>query len=252
VGYQVCKNRNRPNNSQAGGSQYIDEAPNEYGETAMNVLYVGLARTIWLFDFSLLNPTGMSLRGVMEELGKRYQFAKAPKNELDLDDQRSLSFKSGTFVGQRKVPLIVGLNIYADGVVADTMSSTDEATEFLEDFSKWLKDTYGLIVPKERRVNYLSQIDFQSDVSLINLNPRLEPFAATLETLAQGKGGHFEVGSVQFWTEDIGKPGSLAPVKIERKLSAPFSANHYFSQTPLQTKAHLEVLSEFEAILKAR
>ena len=218
----------------------------------MNVLYVGLARTIWLFELALLNPTGMSLKGVIEEIGKRYRFAQAPKNELDFDEQRSLSFKAGTFTGARKVPIMVGLNIYSDGWAADTMSSTDEATEFLNDLMKWLNDTYGLAVPKERRVNYLSQIDFQSEMSLINLNRRLEAFAENLENLAKSAGKHYEVGSIQLWTEDIGKPGSSAPVKIERKISAPFSANHYFSQAPLPTKAHMELLNEFEAILKQR
>lgn len=218
----------------------------------MNILYIGLARTIWLFDLALLNPTGMSLKGVIEEIAKRYQFAKAPKNELDFDDQRSLSFKGGTFSGQRKVPIVVSLNIYFDGLVADTMSSTDETIEFLNDLAKWLNDTYGLAVPKERRVNYLSQIDFRSDVSLINLNRRLEAFAANLENFAKDKERRYEVGSIQLWTEDVGKPGSMAPVKIERKISAPFSTNHYFSQAPLPTAAHTELLNEFEVILKQR
>jgi hypothetical protein len=218
----------------------------------MNVLYVGLARTIWLFDVALLNPTGMRLKGVLEEIAKRYQFAKAPKDELDFDDQRSLSFKSGTFVGERKVPLLVNLNIYSDGWIADTMSSTDESTEFLNDLAKWLNDTYGLAVPKERKVNYLSYVDFHSEVSLTNLNRRLEAFTANLENFVKSAGRHYDVGSIQFWTEDIGKPGSLAPVRIERKISAPFSANHYYSQAPLPTEAHVDLLNEFEAILKQR
>jgi hypothetical protein len=218
----------------------------------MNVLFVGLARTIWLFELARLNPTGMSLKAVIEEIGKRYRFAKAPANELDLDEQRSLAFKAGTFTGARKVSIIVGLNIYNDGLAADTVSSTDESTEFLLDLAKWLNDTYGLAVPKERRVIYLSQIDFQSEVSLINLNRRLEAFAENLQNLAKSADKPYEVGSIQFWTEDIGKPGSASPVKIERKVSAPFSANHYFSQAPLPTKAHMELLNEFEAILKQR
>jgi hypothetical protein len=217
----------------------------------MNVLYIGLARTIWLFDFASLNPTGMSLKGVIEEIGKRYQFAKAPKNELDFDDQRNLSFKSGTFVGRRKVPILVSLGVFNDGLVADTTSSTDEATEFLNDLAKWLNDTYGLAVPKEYKVTYVSQIDFQSEVTLTNLNRRLEALAENLEAFSHNK-ARYEVGSIQLWTEDIGKSGSTAPVKIERKISAPFSANHYFSQAPLPTEAHMELLAEFEAILKQR
>ena len=218
----------------------------------MNVLFVDLARTIWLFELARMNPTGMSLKGVIEEIGKRYRFAKAPTNELDFDEQRSLAFKAGTFTGARKVPVIVGLNIYNDGLVGDTVASTDESTEFLLDLAKWLDSTYGLAIPKERKVNFLSQIDFQSDVSLINLNRRLEPFTANLENIAKSSDKHYEVGAIQFWTEDAGKPGSAATVRIERKISAPFSANHYFSQAPLATTAHVELLNEFEAILKQR
>jgi hypothetical protein len=217
----------------------------------MNVLYVGLARTIWLFDFASINPIGMSLRGVLEQLAQRYQFVKAPKNELDLDDRRSLAFKGGTFIGRRKVPIMVGLDIYSDGVVADTTSSTDESTEFLDDLAKWLSDAHGLTVPKEHRVGYVSQVDFHSDVPLINLNRRLEAFVDNLENLTERR-LPYEVGSIQFWTEDIGKPGTAAPVKIERKISAPFSANHYFSNAPLPTTTHIELLNEFEAILKQR
>jgi hypothetical protein len=217
----------------------------------MNILYVGLARTIWLFDFALLNPTGMSLRGVIEEIGKRYQFAKTPKNEFDFDEQRSLSFKSGTFVGQRKIPLLVGLNIYSDGVVADTMSSTDESTELLNDLAKWLKDTYGLVVPSERIVNYLSQIDFRMEVPLVNLNPRLNSLLKLIEGRVSTK-IPLDVASIQFWTEDFGKPSTPAAIRIERKISASFSANHYFSQAPLTTKDHIALLNEFEALLRGK
>jgi hypothetical protein len=218
----------------------------------MNVLFVGLARTLWLFELARLNPKGMSLRGVFEEIGKRYHFAKAPQNELDYDEQRSLAFKAGTFTGARKVPVIVGLNIYNDGFVADTVSSTDESAEFLIDLTLWLNNTYGLTVPKEHRVNFLSQLDFQSDVSLINLNRRLNAFAENLQAAAKDKERLYEVGSIQFWADDTGKPGSASPVKIERKILTPFSANHYFSQAPLSTQAHIDLLNEFEQILKQR
>lgn len=216
----------------------------------MNVLYVGLARTIWLFDIASINPTGMSLRGVLEEIGKRYQFAKTPKNEFDYDDQRSLAFKSGTFVGQRKVALFVNLGIYSDGFVADTMSSTDESTEFLDDLAKWLSDTYGLTVPKERRVLYLNQIDFRMETPL-GLSPRLSPFSKLVEGRLKLQ-SPLEVGSIQFWAEDFNKPGAPAPVKVERKIGAPFSSDHYFSQAPVQTKDHIALLNEFEALLKEK
>jgi hypothetical protein len=214
----------------------------------MKILYVGLARTIWLFNFALVNPTGINLRGVFDALGKRYQFGKTPKNEIDFDDQNSLSFKSGTFVGQRKVPLLIDLNIYNDGIVVDARSSTDESTEFLNDVANWLQDTYGLAIPKERRVAYLSQIDFQWDVSLGNLNPGLAALAGQANEHSVPK-SEFEVASIQFWTEGFSRPNAPAPLKIERKIPAPFSSNHYFSQAPMETKDHIAFLNAFEALL---
>ncbi len=214
----------------------------------MNVLYVGMARTIWLFDLSLLNPTGISLRGAVEEIAKRYQFAKAPKNELDLDDQRSLSFKAGTFIGARRVPIMVGLNIYNDGWAADTLSSTDESTEFLNDLATWLSEAHKLNVPKQRTVAYLSQIDFQSEEPLSSLNTRLKSFVEVVQGHVDSK-SQLDVAAIQFWTEDFGKPGTPAAIRIERKISAPFSANHYFSQAPMSTKDHIELLITFEAML---
>lgn len=214
----------------------------------MKILYVGLARVIWLFEFPLLNPTGMNLRGVWEALGKRYQFAKTPKDELDFDEQRGLSFKSGTFMGQRKVPLLVQFYVYSDGIVADTTSDTDETTEFLNDLAKWLSDTYGLVVPKDRKENYLSQIDFQMTAPLVALNPRLGQFVKRAEghinTMSQ-----LELASIQLWTEDFGRPGTPGPFKVERKIPAPFASDHYFSQAPVTTKNHVALLNEFEALL---
>jgi hypothetical protein len=185
------------------------------GDT-MNILFVGLARTIWLFEFRLLNPTGMSLTGVIEELAKRYQFATAPRNELDFDEQRSLSFKAGTFLGARGVPVLVGLNIYADGIVADTMSTTDESAEFLHDLSKWLDQSYGLVVPKQRTEDFLSQIDFKWDHSLEEINPRLEMFTKGIQSRMQSPGTpahHFEVAAIHFWVEDFEKPATPLPSK---------------------------------------
>ncbi len=65
-----------------------------------------------------------------------------------------------------------------------------------------------------------------------------------------GSKSPLDVTAIQFWTEDFGKPGAPAAFSIERKISAPFSANHYFSQAPLQTTDHINSLKEFEERLK--
>jgi hypothetical protein len=208
----------------------------------MKVLYVSSARTIWLFDFSAINPTGLSLRGILVGIAARYQFAKAPKDELDISENH-LAFRSGVFTGKRGVPILIQLSIYNDGFVSDCMSSTDESAEFLADLSTWLRGQ-GLTVPQPNAVNNFSQIDFHSDMSLAAF-PR---FTKSLEQFDKRR--KYEVGSIQFWTEEFGKVATPAAIKIERKIGTQFSSHHYFSQAALPTATHLQVIEEFEKEIK--
>ncbi|HET9367660.1 MAG TPA: hypothetical protein VFO22_06280 [Candidatus Udaeobacter sp.] len=60
----------------------------------------------------------------------------------------------------------------------------------------------------------------------------------------------YEFAGVGFWAEDAAKPGARALIKFERKFNAPFSANHYFAQAPLETKSHFELLNQLEVIMR--
>lgn len=220
----------------------------------MKILFVGLARSIWLFDISMFNPKGLSFQPALAEIGKRYQFAKVPASIVDFDERKGLPFKAGTFINSKGTPVMVSFTIYGDGFVAETFSSTDDATEFLVDVTSWLSASFGFVVPTKIKKAWVSQIDFESDAPLINLNPKLEKIIVFLQSRVKrpdGKSENFGVGGLHFWTEDFNKPGAPTAVKFERKLDAPFSDNHYFSQAPLPTNDHKDLLAEMEQLLKS-
>jgi hypothetical protein len=218
----------------------------------MKVLYVGLARSLWLFDFNLMNPHGLSFQPVIDRLNEKYKFGKAPKNPLDLDDQKALSFKSGLFMSKNNIPVTVSLSIYSDGFVVDTTSSTDVSTEFLIEVTNLIANEYGLKIPTKIRKVYVSQLDLECDKQLIRLNPGLEGLSKFIDshvkTVDENR-RHFDCSGLSFWTEDTGKVSSPAAFKFERKISAPFWTNHYFSQAPLETHLHLEALEMLERLL---
>jgi hypothetical protein len=218
----------------------------------MKILFVGLARAIWLFELGELNPTGKSLQPVIEGIGRKYQFAKIPQNITDLGDPKGLTFTAGTFINSKGVPILVTLKIFNDGFVVDTMSSTDDSTAFLVDLNAWLKQEFEIQIPSHARKAFLSQIDFHCEASMSHLDPSLDQFAKRIESLvkpADGRVRHFELSALNFWTEDVNVPGAPPIVKFERKISAPFSANHYFSQAPIETDDHKQLLIEFELLL---
>jgi hypothetical protein len=220
----------------------------------MKILFVALARSIWLFNINLLNPKGLSLQPVLERISQTYKFASSPKNILDRDERNALVFKSGTFVNSKGTPVVIGFSLYTDGFVADTTSTTNDADEFLTQLMGWITRDFGLVPPPEIRKAYVSQIDVECVTPLVQLNPKLKKFLESLDARVKGVDGKsrtYDVAGLSFWTEDINKPGAPPVVKFERKWNAPFSANHYFSQSALQTSEHMAVMNELEEILKA-
>jgi hypothetical protein len=220
----------------------------------MKVLYTGLARAIWSFDLNLLNPRGLSLQPVIDMLNEKYKFGKSPKHPTDVDEQqKALTFKSGLFINAKGVPISVNLNIYNDGFVADTTASTAISTEFLIEVADWMTSEFGLKIPSKVRKAFVSQLDVECGQDLLQLNRGLEKLGefidAHVKALDEGP-RHFDCTGLSFWSEDMGKVSAPSLFKFERKISAPFSANHYFSQAPLETHHHLELLDMLETLLR--
>jgi len=222
----------------------------------MKIKFVILARTVWLFDLNLLNPQGRSIQGVLEKLGPQYRFATSPRNPLDLDENKSLAFKLGTFTNSKAVSVGVSFNIYNNGVSAETSSSTDDCTEFLLDVRSRLKSEFGLVIPDEEvKTAYVSQLMVESDASLSALNPQIPKFIRLIESRVKrvdGTPSRFDVGAFNLWTEDVNQLMAPAMFRFERKHGTPFSSNDYFSQAPLQTQEHIDVLDALGQILSGK
>ncbi|MGH9736752.1 MAG: hypothetical protein ACRD8A_19445, partial [Candidatus Acidiferrales bacterium] len=211
----------------------------------------GMARSIWLFEYTRLNPKGLYLQPMIEALTARYTFAKAPQNLLDLTDN-ALAFKSGKFVNSKGVAVLVKFSIYDDGIIGETVASTDDSTEFLNDVASWAKEEFGLQVPSNARKAYASQIVFECDAPLLALSPKIAQLLRSVQARYQpldGKPREFDFTGLSFWTEDVTKPLAPSMVKIERKIGPSFAQNMYFSQAPFETRSHIELLMELEALL---
>jgi hypothetical protein len=221
----------------------------------MKLISVVLARSVLLFDLGEFNPKGLNLWPVCEWLIERYRFSAYPKNLLDLNPEKALAFKAGSFNNSKGENILVSLAIYNNGIVADASSSTDDSDEFLRQVAAGIEKDFGLIVPPNAGRSYVSQLEVGApEFSLSAFNPDLASFAdslsATVATV-DGKPRKFDFGALQFWTEDVNPATSPAYFRFERKLGLPFSSNHYFSQAALETQDHLEFLGALvEQILK--
>jgi hypothetical protein len=221
----------------------------------MKLLFVGLAKVLWLFDLNSSNPKGISLSLIFEKLTARYGFGKFPQHPADLNEQKAWAFQFGTFVNSKNDPINVAFSIYNNGFMAETMSTTVDAAEFLRDVAAWLSNEFGMVIPPEDKVQKIciSQLEVEFPGSLMTLNPKLEKFASELSArikFVDNKPRTFDFSSLNFWTEDTSDLMAPGLFRFERRWGKPFSSNQYFSQAALETHDHIKLLEELENILK--
>ncbi|MGH9790430.1 MAG: hypothetical protein ACRD5W_04400 [Candidatus Acidiferrales bacterium] len=210
----------------------------------MELLNVVTARSAWLFDIAELNPRGRDMTALIYWMREKYSFQQAPKSGTDVDDTRALAFKLGTF---RQVH-VADLKIYNDGVIATTISSTDDTDSFLEDALRSAATDFGLAYRPQTvaRKLYQSELNVRSD-KMLNLNPKLPEFAAKISKVYPSGNVQFDFAGVGFWPDLIFTPLANMPFVFERKNNTLPQDRKYFSKAPLETKKHLALLEEFEA-----
>jgi len=219
----------------------------------VKLIYVERAMVTWLFDTRLINPKGLDIQQLIDGLKNRFRFAKFPAHSHDLHDN-ALVFEAGSFVNSANTAIGANLKTFSDGIVAETQSNTDDTLEFMRQLGQAILED-GFALPSEgmEQLGFVSQLRVESETPLLPINPKLASLARFLEihlSSLDGKTRAFEVGGIQLLTEDASKPKAPIPFRFERKYGVPFSQNEYFTQAPLQTNEHLELLEELEKILK--
>jgi hypothetical protein len=220
----------------------------------MKLLYVQMAKVIYLFDTRLINPAGLAIRDLLAAIKDRYGFAKAPIHEHDRTEKGALAFEGGVFF-YNDVSLSVTLTIFSDGLVAETTSDTDNTRAFLEDLRELvIASGYSLPEPSSIREGLVSSVVVETETPLTLLNPKLEVLVKIIEAKTKtldGKFRDYELAEISIATEDSNKALAPASFKFERRIDQPFDLNRYFSQAPLGTKDHMDLLEVFETILKS-
>jgi len=218
----------------------------------MKLLYVEIARAIWLFDTRLVNPKGLDLKPFFEILKERFGFSVMPAHPRDFKDN-ALVFDAGSFTNLAGQSIAVTLKTYVDGIIAETASNTNDTIEFFDQLTTAISDS-GYEIPKEDlgELGFVSQMRVQFDAPLISINPKLERANRFIEShmnSLDGEQRRFEMTGIEFFSEDISKPKAPIAFKLERKYGAPFAANEYFTRAPLQTDYHIKLLEDLESII---
>lgn len=218
----------------------------------MEILTVRLARFIVFFPTDELNPGGRRLLdNFLPAFIERYDFRKYPEKPGEFDEEKGITFELGQWEGN----VINQFVLYTNGILVDTMSSTDIAEAMLIDAMTWAAESFGLRYRPDmlNRKVYVSEVLFRSEVTLDALNPalrglceRLSDYYSELEDTKLT----YEPVAIAFGLDTLKLKMAPVPLSIERLKEIPFKEMKYYSQAPLPTAMHIKFLEDFEAALK--
>lgn len=214
----------------------------------MELISITQARVVALIQAQQWDPLGRALTlEALAKLGNRYTFTKTPTKLEEIDLQKGVELQEGR-LGEIRIDRII---IFMNGIVVDTRSSTDDSEKVLKDIIDLAYEAFGATI-RPARQTFASQLVFRSDMHLVALNPVLPKIADVLTQQTSADMKHlftYEPTAVLFNVDTAQAKTPPAMLSIERRVDVPFDENTYFSQAPLRTAEHFEILEAFEAAL---
>ncbi len=196
-----------------------------------------------------LNPFGkVFFPEIVPDIVNRFHFQTYPIKPEDFEEEKGIKFANGVASGVS----VDKLTIWRDGITLDTRAGTSIGKLIIEDSLTWLSDKVGLDYSADKiaRWAYLSNLAFFSEVDLTAIHPSIKALTERLSPLSSlpvENKPSFELVSLSIDFDKTNSKLSPAAFKIERRGGSPFSHNKYFSEAPIQTQQHIDLLEEFEA-----
>jgi len=207
-----------------------------------------LARVLGYIDIFDLVPHGqVYFPDLVREVAEKYRFKKSPTTLEEHDLRKGVEFLQGK-AGRKPIQKFV---IWDNLLVLETRASTDESKAILEEILLWGAEKFGLSYAPGRikRFAYISDVSFHSDVPLLELNPAVANLARkTSEALSEiwQEPVLYQGVSLRVGHDPAERKFPIAPFLIERRSDVRFSQKKYFSEAPLPTEMHWEMLEYFE------
>ena len=220
----------------------------------MELASVVLARAMAWVEPIDLNPRGaVFYPDLTKALVARYNFQKFPQKLEDFDETKGVTFG----VGRLGDTVIEQLIIYTYGIVLDTRISTQESRRLLEEAFEWGRKELGFAYKPDmvKRWQYASSVTFRSTVQMTGVNSAVEKLAASVAkgvADAMGENLKYDLAILSVDYDQLTRKHPLGRFSIQRRDNTPFSENKYFSDAPLPTDIHIQLLEQFEKDLSGK
>ncbi len=214
----------------------------------MELISVTAAKVIWLVNVVDLNPKGLRIiPQLADALIDAYDFDALPE---DAPASNNIKLRNGVFVKDEE-EYRVGLEVYDDGFVGESASSTALTEEFLEHAIEWAKGSFNIKFSPDLLMKkiYLSEVVVRFHNPVATAFQAFANFSSILTRKVDAPGGGgFTLNNLTFGTKfPVGS--KIKTLSIERRANISPDANIFYCSGPLTTDELLELLGEFDALL---
>jgi hypothetical protein len=213
----------------------------------MRLVNTLFSQAIRFGEFRLLNGKQLYGRKLVQALEDRYGFIQTPRTVAEFDLTKGISFAHGYYDDRIVIQM---LQIYNNGILVETESSTTECLSIIKDVTDLAKDevSFAFDESSERPQIYQSHIEVETLANLQEKIVAFERISDELNRLVVGNNEiyrNYQFSGLSFAIDPTNKSGPSA-FKFERRAGSPLDANLYFSSAPLQTNDHLHLLEVLE------
>jgi hypothetical protein len=210
-----------------------------------------LARAIAFFEVVDISPPGgFFFPDLTKELVQRFTFQKFPRNYEEWKDDKGAVFASGK-AGQVAID---NLTLFNNGIQVDTHTGTAESKRIIEETLEWSSEKFGFTYKSGLQIRwaYVSNVTFFTDVPILSTPPldKLAERASRAMAEVVGNPLPYTPTGQSIGHDPLSAKYGRAQLSIQRRLETPFSENKYFSESPLPTDVHIDLLKQFEADVK--
>lgn len=217
----------------------------------MKLSAVVLARTLAYIELADLNPKGkVFLPDLIKAIAERYKFQRLPKFEER--DKEGLVFEEGK-IGNK---VIKKLTLFDALIVLETTSNTSDSKELIEELLLWGAAKFDLNYQPGsiRSFGYVSCVTFYSEAPILDASPALRKIAdATEKAVSEMRNEqlHYETINITIGHDPMARKNQIASFIITRRAETKFSEHKYYSESPLPTDLHVQLLEQYERDVNA-
>lgn len=206
--------------------------------TLVRFMGIGGLKRIFLPDFS-------------RRLAEFYRFVEFPKNRDDFKLENSIEFA----MGFSKARLISRVQIYETGVVIEGPEYTEALEEIADEILSIIANEFGVALQElgSARGAYTSRIEIKSEKKLNIQSPLLNNIGNFLSKAIDGYGTKtkpYEIYGIEMHSEArYSSPIHPTRFTLERRAGTDYSDDIFYSEAPLKTKDHLQLLQNIESAI---